>query len=211
MKNWLIFALFVVVAVLCYLLFSRPVPEDVKSHYDSIDVKRNQIDSLLKLQQDLRLKMYKDSVDAAERLESLKYRVAVLNRKLKETRLIKVADLDSAKAILAPVVHVDTTYCLDLAEAREIFTLASQKIIQDSIIDLQVSQISLLELDRDRLYRDFSEQLRASESKYKASQDINEHLQYVAESYQKKYDREKRKGRLLRIAVPVGVIVGLLL
>lgn len=177
------------IAVVIYLIITRPSTEKpaIINHETEIKEDTHRIDSLLLLQELLRLQLKEDSLKNKVQEKRFKLRVASLEQKLSEQRERVQVLIDSVPALNA---FVDT---------------------QDSIISVQSERITQLSEEKLDQWEKFNALVVAENHKFNAATEINQHFKALDEIRKKDNRRLRKANRLLMVAVPVAFVGGVVL
>lgn len=180
---------YIVIAILLVILFARectrpgkPLPPSIQAHQDSILVKNDRVASLDKAGQAIVRKMALDSIRNFEALN------------LKEIKIQGLTKSLAAAVRRRPEVIRDTIF-----------------ILQDSIIREQGSKIAILQSDRDTLRINYTRLLRIKESELRIKDEIAGHMTAINQDLFKELNRERRRGKVWKVAVPAALVVGFLI
>lgn len=179
----------VLLAVIVYLILSRPDPEKPSIIKHETEISRDQvtIDSLLLQEELLRLQLKEDSAKNLLRQAALKREIHGLKKKLQEVRPDVQPYLDSI-----PVL-------------KEFVAL------QDSVIDVQAAAIDSLQTSVSVQWMKFNRLILASDEKFDLAVEVNSHYKAINEIRKKENRRLKKANRLLLVAIPVAFVGGVIL
>lgn len=177
----LLIALILLSGILVFLSYQKdPVLEDQLIRYQlEIDRNRHEIDSLLKRQDQLKRELKEDSIQSEKEKKKYQYRIANLKQELEKKRPEITVIADS------------------FPQLKEFINL------QDSIITTQAARIDTLESDKARQWKTFNQILTASEEKYKAQVEINDHMNSIVQIERKKNKRITKQNIGLKIGLGV--------
>lgn len=160
----------------------KPLPPSIQANTDSITVKKDRVASLDKAGQAIARKMALDSI---RNLEALK---------LKEIEIRGLTKSLAAAVRRRPEVIRDTIY-----------------ILMDSVIQNQASQITLLASDRDTLRINYTRLLRIKDAEIRIKGEIAGHMTAINQDLYKALNKERRKSKIWKVAIPVALIGGFLI
>lgn len=158
---------------------SKPLPPSIQAHTDSISVGKARVDDLQARGQTIVQRLAKDSVRHFEALKRSESRVDGLTKSL------------SAALRRRPELRIDTVY-----------------VIMDSVIQEQSTQIALLTHDRDTLRLNYASLLRIKDTELRIKDEIAGHMTAINQDLFKTLNRERRRGKVWKVAVPVALVVG---
>lgn len=213
MKNWIIVIMGLIIALFIWLQYREPEPDTVQPHQDSIQVIRQTIDSLMIRQYQLQEELKIDSAEKANEIHKRDVIIAGLKSKIRSISLVKAsqAELDSSRIAIYGPSDNDTSYCMPIDHARQSIADGLKSRLQDSLLNVQVEKISLLESDRDNAYLKFNERIKNLNEQLALKDNVNQHFEAIAGIYQDQAKKEKKKGRVLKVLVPVAFIGGILI
>lgn len=160
----------------------RPLPPSIQANRDSISIKKDHVASLDKAGQAIARKMANDSVRNLEALKRSESRVDGLTKSLASALRRK------------PELRVDTVY-----------------LVMDSLISEQVKQITLLTHDRDTLRSNYASLLSIKDAEIRIKGEIAGHMTAINTELYKNLNRERRRGKIWKVAVPVALVVGFII
>ena len=212
MRNWIIFILVAVVAVLLWAIFLDPESGNIQNHVDSVKVIRHQIDSLKIRQYELEQELRRDSIEKASEIRKRDIVIAGLNSKIRSISLVKAtpSELDSTRIALYGPTDDDTVYCMPISHARESLADGLKSRLQDSLLVVDAEKIELLQQSNTDMYANFTQQVKSLKQQVQLSEDVNKHYEAIADIYKSDYKREKRKGKVFKVLAPVALVFGLL-
>jgi hypothetical protein len=163
--------------------FIPPIPGTVVDHINNIKtVKKDRVASLDKAGQAIVRKMAQDSIRHFEALNLKQIEIRGLTQSL------------AAAIRRRPEIRVDTVF-----------------ILMDSVIQNQASQITLLTSDRDTLRINYTRLLRIKESELRIKDEIAGHMTAINQTLFKELNKERRKSKIWKIAIPVALVGGFIL
>ena len=185
-KLWLVILGLAAIIVIMILLWPNPEPINTQKWKDTIAKVNTQL------------------ADSSVRIQSLLKEVKELKVEHRAEKESFVGEIKGLKSNLAKKrVKIDTL----IIENPE---LAEYVEAADSVIEVQTARIQSLEFQYDKLeinmeaiVLNFEEQIKLHEQKFQASQEMNTALE-------EQVKKEKRKGKLAKVLIPV-VGVGMLL
>jgi len=185
-QNLTYFLVLLLLGVIVWLILTRPDTEKpaIIKHETEIKQDTKRIDSLLLLQELLRLQMKEDSLKNKVQEKRFKLRLATLEKKLEDQRQEVAPLIDSI-----PALHAFVT-------------------TQDSIISIQGERIDSLQTEKSIQWMKFNRLLLASEEKFNASVSINSHFKAIDDIRKKDNRRLRKVNRLLLVAVPTAFVGG---
>lgn len=160
----------------------EPLPPSIQANKDSILVKKDRVAALDKAGQAIVQKMTQDSIRHFEALKRSESRVDGLTKSL------------AAAVRRRPDVIRDTIF-----------------ILQDSIIREKDSKIAILQSDRDTLCINYTRLLRIKESELRIKDEMFAHMEAINQELFKSLNKERRKGKVWKVAVPVALIAGFII
>jgi small-conductance mechanosensitive channel len=83
--------------------------------------------------------------------------------------------------------------------------------IQDTVIHQQAARIDELEKIQAEKDANFTASLKVMELKFNAQKDISDQLTAINQDLYKALNRERRRGKVWKVAVPVALVVGFLI
>lgn len=178
-----------IIAILLVILVLRectrpgkPLPPSIQANKDSILVKKDRVASLDKAGQAIVKKMELDSIRHFEALNLKQIEIRGLTQSL------------AAAVRRRPEVIRDTIY-----------------ILMDSVIQNQASQITLLTSDRDTLRINYTRLLRIEESELRIKDQMFSHMESINSELFRSLNKERRRGKVWKVAVPVALVGGFIL
>lgn len=188
-QNLLFILILLLLAIIAYLILTRPDTEKpaIIKHENEIKQDTRRIDSLLLIQELLRLQLKEDSLKGRVQEKRFKLRVATLEKKLEEQRKEVAHLIDSIPALAA---FVST---------------------QDSIISFQSERIAQLSEEKLDQWEKFNALVLASDQKFNAAVEMNQHWKAIDEIRKKENRRLKKTNRLLLVAIPTAFVGGVIL
>jgi hypothetical protein len=160
----------------------KPLPPSIQANKDSISDKNDRVASLDKAGQAIARKMALDSIRNLEALNLKQIEIRGLTQSL------------AAAVRRRPEVIRDTIY-----------------ILMDSVIQNQASQITLLTSDRDTIRINYTRLLRIKESELRIKDEIAGHMTAINQDLFKELNKERRRGKVWKVAVPVALVVGFII
>ena len=160
----------------------KPLPPSIQANTDSITVKNDRIASLDKAGQAIARKMAQDSIRHFEALNLKQIEIRGLTQSL------------AAAVRRRPEVIRDTIY-----------------IFMDSVIQNQASQITLLTSDRDTLRINYTRLLRIKDAEIRIKGEMFDHLTAINTELYKTLNKERRRVKIWKVAVPAALVVGFLI
>lgn len=160
----------------------RPLPQSIQAHQDSILIRKDRVASLDKAGQAIVRKMALDSIRNLEALKRKEIEIRGLTQSL------------AAAVRRRPEVIRDTIY-----------------ILMDSVIQNQASQITLLTSDRDTIRINYTRLLRIKDAEIRIKGEMFDHLTAINTELYKSLNKERRRGKVWKVAVPVALIGGFLI
>jgi len=178
-------AYYIIGALALWIIFQgyvsppKPLPPSIQANTDSIIVKNDRVASLDKAGQAIARKMAQDSIRHLEALNLKQIEIRGLTQSL------------AATVRRQPEVIRDTIY-----------------ILMDSIIQNQASQITLLTSDRDTLRINYTRLLRIKDAEIRIKGEMFDHLNAVNAELYKTINRDRRRGKFLKAAIPAALVIG---
>lgn len=160
----------------------KPLPPSIQAHQDSILVRKDRVASLDKAGQAIARKMALDSIRNSEALKRKEIEIRGLTQSL------------AAAVRRRPEVIRDTIY-----------------ILMDSVIQNQASRITILTSDRDTLRINYTRLLRIKESELRIKDEMFAHMEAINSELFRSLNKERRRGKVWKVAVPVALIGGFLI
>lgn len=157
-----------------------PLPPSIQARMDTVRLDQVLIESYRDSLNDLRSRRSSDSLKSKSRERAFKIENTRLLDKLVEAR--KVAP---AEVLADPIV-----------------------LIQDTLINQQADRIDELETEKDQQRVSFTASLRVTELQFNAQKDISDQLNEINADLFKTLNRERRRGKVWKVAVPVALVVG---
>jgi hypothetical protein len=160
----------------------KPLPPSIQANKDSILLKNDRVAALDKAGQAIVQKIAQDSIRHFEALKRSESRVEGLTKSL------------AAAVRRRPEIRIDTVF-----------------ILMDSVIKEQSTQITLLTHDRDTIRINYTRLLRIKESELRIKDEIFAHMEAINQELFKSLNKERRKGKVWKVAVPVALVAGFIL
>lgn len=160
----------------------KPFPPSIQTHQDSISTDKARVADLQARGETIVQRLAKDSIRHFEALKRSESRVEGLT-----------ISLAAALRRRLEVIR-DTIY-----------------ILQDSIIHEQSSQITLLTHDRDTLRINYARLLRIKDAEIRIKDEISGHMTAINQDLFNAINKERRRGKAWKVAVPVAAVVGFLI
>jgi hypothetical protein len=178
-----------IIALLLVILVLRectrpgnPLPPSIQANQDSIIVKKDRVASLDKAGQAIANKM---AIDSSRHFEALN---------VKQIEIRGLTQSLAAAVRRRPEVIRDTIY-----------------ILMDSVIQNQASQITLLTSDRDTLRINYTRLLHIKESELRIKDEIAGHMTAINQDLYKELNKERRRSKIWKVAIPVALVGGFIL
>lgn len=180
---------YVIIALLLVILVLRectrpgkPLPPSVQANRDSISIKKGRVADLQARGETIVQRIAKDSIRHAEALQA------------KETRIQGLTKSLAAAIRKAPTIIRDTVF-----------------LIQDSIIVQQAAEIKLLKVNTDSLRINYASLLRIKDQELKVKDEIAGHMESINTELFRTLNKERRRGKVWKVAVPVSLVIGFLI
>lgn len=158
----------------------KPLTPSAQARMDTVRLGQALIESYRDSLNDLRSRRNSDSLKSKSRESAFKIENTRLVNKLAEAR--KVAP---AEVLADPIV-----------------------LIQDTLINQQADRIDELETEKDQQRVSFTASLRVMELQFNAQKDISDQLNAINTELFKNLNKERRRGKVWKVAVPVALVVG---
>lgn len=158
---------------------NRSLPPSIQAHQDSISTDKARVADLQARGETIVQRLAKDSLRHFEALKRSESRVEGLTRSL------------AAALRRKPELRIDTVY-----------------LVMDSLISEQASQITLLTHDRDTLRINYTRLLRIKESEIRIKDEIAGHMTAINQDLYKALNKERRRGKVWKVAVPAALVLG---
>lgn len=161
-------------------------------------------------QYELEQELRRDSIEKTNEIRKRDIVIAGLKSKIRSISLVKAtpSELDSTRVALYGPTENDTVYCMPISHARQSLADGLKSRIQDSILVEQGEKIDLLQQANTDMYANFSAQVKSLKQQVQLSGEVNKHYERIADIYKSDYKREKRKGKVLKVLIPVAMAVG---
>lgn len=161
---------------------NRSLTPSIQAHTDSISTDKARVADLQARGETIVQRLAKDSIRHLEALKRSESRVEGLTKSL------------SAALRRRPELRIDTVY-----------------ILMDSVIQEQGSQITLLTHDRDTLRINYARLLRIEDAEIRIKDEMFSHMEAINSELFKNLNKERRMGKVWKVAVPVAAVVGFLI
>lgn len=159
-----------------------PLPPSIQAHTDSISVDKARVDGLQAQGETISQRLAKDSIRHLEALKRSESRVEGLTRSL------------AAALRRKPELRIDTVY-----------------LVMDSLISEQASQITLLKHERDSIRIDYGSLLKVKNAEIRIKDEMFSHMEAVNVELYKSLNRDRRRGKLLKAAIPAALVIGFII
>lgn len=179
-------AYYIIGALLIWIIFrecsrpSEPLPPSIQARQDTI----RRDDGLIKSYQDSLNYFKAERVSMALKSKSREKAFKIETGRL-QGELTKARGKASAEILADPVVQ-----------------------IQDTIINKQAARITDLENERDSAAANFTASLKVMELKFDAQKDIATQLTAINQTLFTAWNKEKRKGKVAKVLIPVALVLG---
>lgn len=181
-------AAYAIIALLLVFIMVRectrkePLPPSIQAHTDSISIDKARVADLEAQGSTISRKMVNDSIRHAEALQ------------VSESRILGLTKSLAAAVTRRPEVRIDTVF-----------------ILMDSVIQAQASEITILKVNTDSLRINYAALLRIKDQELKVKDEIADHMTAINQSLFKTLNKEKRKGKMAKVLIPVALVVGFIL
>lgn len=160
----------------------KPLPPSIQANKDSILLKKDRVAALDKAGQSIVQKMAQDSIRHFEALKRSESRISGLTKSL------------AAAVRRRPEVRIDTVF-----------------ILMDSVITQQAEEIVILKVNTDSLRFNYAALLRIKDQELKVKDEIAGHMESINTELFRSLNKERRRSKLWKIAVPVALVGGFIL
>lgn len=181
-------AYYVIGALLIWIIFREcsrgpePLPPSIQAHTDSVSIDKARVAALEAQGSTISRRLVTDSIRHAEALQVSESRISGLTKSL------------AAAVRRRPEVRIDTVF-----------------ILMDSMIQAQASEITLLKVNTDSLRFNYAALLRIKDQELKVKDEIADHMTAINQSLFKTLNREKRKGKVAKVLIPVALVLGFII
>lgn len=180
---------YIIGAMLIWIIFRecvsppKPLPPSIQAHQDTIRLDEAQIKSYEAQLNVIAHERYSIEQNAKSREKAFK----IENTRLRSER-------DQARLKAPPEVLADPLV-----------------LIQDSLINQQAGRITELETIQVEKDSNFTASLRVMELKFDAQKDISDHQAAINSELFRTLNRERRRGKAWKVAVPAALVIGFLI
>jgi len=181
-------AYIVIGALLLWIIFrecsrpSEPLPPSIQANTDSISIDKARVADMEAQGSTISRKLVTDSIRHAEALQVSESRISGLTKSL------------AAAVRHKPEVIRDTIY-----------------VLQQSIIQEQSGEITILQHEKDSLRINYRELLKVKDAEIRIKSEMFDHLTAINTELFKSLNKEKRKGKVAKVLIPVVFVVGFLI